>query len=236
MRSLLLLIFLGAGVTLSLNGQVDPAATHAIDEMLQGARVIELPEGKALVLRNTWGPLDLPIFSDEKLLLETTFNTDYSHVRGVRRLVELTGTGDSDGLLTVLTKNLRDIEQKSGHEVAPLRPTSQRFLVIAYQDLATKSWKVSSVTSDTDTSANVTNRQNFEKPDRSTALGAMPSLKRYWFAVALIQDGQLMRARSELEGCIQISRKEKAGAVFKASEEAVNALLAEIASVIGPKN
>lgn len=236
MRRLPLLLLMFAVPLPSICQQVDPAATHAIDQMLQGARIIELPEGKMLVQQNSWVGLDLPMFSEQKVLVESEFPTDVQGIQGVKRLVELAGTGDSKGLLTGITKNLRDIDQKYGSDVEPLWPVSQRFLVIAYQDLSTKVWKVSAMTSDTDTSANVANKQDYAKADRSKVLGAKPSLKRYWFALALVQDGKLKQARAELEGCVQMSQKEKADAPYKASETAVNAILAEIASVTGQTN
>ena len=84
------------------------------------------------------------------------------------------------------------------------------------------------------TAAEVENKKDFDKPDRYSVLGAMPSLKRYWFAIALIQDGKLSRARKELEGCLQMSRKEKAAERNKASANDVTVLINEIEAIVGP--
>ena len=45
-------------------------------------------------------------------------------------------------------------------------PFLERFLVIAYQDVGTKAWKVMSITNNTDTAAEVENKQGFDKPDK----------------------------------------------------------------------
>lgn len=235
MRRLLLFILMLLVTIPSICQQVDPAATHAIDQVLNGARIIELSEGKSLVQENSWVDLDLPIFSDEKILAEAVLPTDVEGIQGVKRLVELSGLGNSNGLLTGAAKSLRGTEQEYGRDVEPLRQTSQRFLVIAYRDVSTRVWKVSAITSDTDTAADVAAKQDFAKVDRYTVVGAQPSLKRYLLAVALIQDGKLRQARLELQACVQMAPKEKAAAPYKASNTAVNVMLAEIADVIGPQ-
>lgn len=181
-----LLFLLMAVALFSFAQQVDPSATRAIDGVLQGARIIELPEGKKLVEQNTWGDLDLPIFSGATTIFESEFDTDAASIRGVKRLVELVGSGDSSGLLLASGKRLRDIDEKYGSDVEPLRPATQRFLVVAYQDTVTRTWKAISITSKTDTAAEVDNTRDFNKLDKFSILGARPSLKRYWFAMAVI--------------------------------------------------
>ncbi len=228
------LLFLLLAVALpSVAQQVDPSATRAIDQVLQGARVLELPDGKKLVEQNSWTGLSVPIFDEAKTLLEVTFDTDSTGIQGVKRLIELSGSGDSDGLLTDVGRKLRDIDEQYGRSVEPLRPVSQRFVAIAYRDAETKRWKVMSITSRTDTAAEVAERQDFDKPDRSSLLGSKPSLKRYWFAIALIQDGKLRRARQELEACLQMSLKERAAEGDKASVNNVTMRINELDAITG---
>lgn len=232
MRHLLFVLFL---MTLGPVGQqVDPSAARAIDQLVQGARIYEMPEGKKLVEENSWNDLDLPIFTNAETIFESSFDTDAAGVKGVKRLVELAGAGESGGLLTRDLKKLRDIQEKYGERQEPLTQVRQRFLVIAYQDTSTKAWKVISVTHNTDTAAEVEKWRDFGKPDKYSLVGLQPSWKRYLFARALIDDGKLNGARRELEGCSQMSRAEKAAqADKKASPQLITASIEEIDEILG---
>ena len=76
----------------------------------------------------------------------------------------------------------------------------------------------------------------FNSGDRYSLLGAKPSLKRYWFAWALIHDGNLMKARRELEECLRMSNNENAPPSDKASAESVLLTVKIIDAILGSKS
>lgn len=102
-------------------------AAKAADDFLQGVKLIELPEGKKLLLQTQWivGDADYgenfysrPEFTAATTLYEGLFNTDISGVQGFKRLVQMQAVS------------------KAG------TPLMLKYIMIAYKDLASKKWKI----------------------------------------------------------------------------------------------
>lgn len=195
-----------------------------------------MPEGKKAVKETTWNDLRVPLLSRATTLFESAFETDVAGVRGVRRLVELEGSGEQDGvLLTDTGKMSRDASIKYGQAVSPLRSVRQRFLVIAYQDPATSKWYVLDITEETDTDKSVAEGQNYLTPDKYSLMGVQPSMKRFQFASSLLRAGKLAGAYQEFRASAEMAKTEVAPDFMKVKTTSAAHAMAVIEKVVGPR-
>lgn len=102
-------------------------ASEAVDTFLKGVKLIDLPEGKALLARCQWitGEADnganfyaRPIYTKAKTIFEALFNTDVPGIIGYKRLMEMDAVSETRTTLKL------------------------RFIAIAYSDKKTGEWKV----------------------------------------------------------------------------------------------
>jgi hypothetical protein len=109
--------------------QPDPEvqAAAVVDKFLQGVKLADLPEGKAMMVETQWitGDADngqnfytRPVYTDSKTLYEGMFDTDVPGVRGYKRLMEMDAVSQAN------------------------TPLKIRFIAIAYQNKSSGEWKV----------------------------------------------------------------------------------------------
>lgn len=102
-------------------------ASEAVDTFLKGVKLIDLPEGKALLARSQWitGDADnganfyaRPVYTKAKTIFEALFDTDLPGIVGYKRLMEMDAVSETRTTLRL------------------------RFIAIAYSDKKTGDWKV----------------------------------------------------------------------------------------------
>lgn len=102
-------------------------ASDAVDVFLKGIKLMDLPEGKALLARTQWitGEADnganfyvRPFYTKAKTIFETLFDTDIPGISGYKRLMEMEAVSEARTTLKL------------------------RFIAIAFADKRTGEWKV----------------------------------------------------------------------------------------------
>lgn len=124
MSSSLLLVFtvLLTFTSILAAQQTDGQASKAADTFLSAVKIIELPEGKKMLVQEAWNwegqPAHYPVYSEAKTLFEGMFSTDVPEIVGYKRLVELKVLTESGGI------------------------TVKHYMLISYKDKSLGTWKV----------------------------------------------------------------------------------------------
>lgn len=106
------------------------------DQFLLGVQTSTLPEGKTILKSTTLSNIELPVLINYRIILETLFDTDVPSIQGFKRLMQ--------------TK----VQSEAGTEL------SKQFVLIAYQAIDSKEWKVLEFTEAIDHERNFTYTKN----------------------------------------------------------------------------
>ncbi len=170
-------------------------ASATIDQYLQGMKILELPEGKALIAETQWDVRfehrSVPIFSGYQTVYQGLFSTDAVGLRGYKRLIDIQGRSEAG------------------------TPLTTRYLLVAYKDSATNVWKVLQFTKaqDTEHAAEYFRRDMQSQTIIGSRVVENFSYKHYLYALTLVDAGRVYEAKKEFQQALDLDSQESVGDV-----------------------
>ena len=190
------------------------SATQVADKFLEGAKTIELPDGKKAISESSWPirrrvNLSVPIFNHYVVVGDGMFDTDVSGVRGFKRLVDIEARNEAGATLT------------------------KRYMLFLYQNRNNQRWKVLSFAESQDTDEAVRYFRD-DWPARDTFGGPRTfGYDTYMLALVLIDAGKVHQARETFKSALDFAKREDATQTFSVPENEVQDYLVALQAITG---
>ena len=171
--------FLIPGICFS---QVDASASKVADKYLSALKIIDLPEGRAMLSEAEWEkPVynEYPVFMEASTLFESMFATTIPGIQGYKRLV----------LLKTISK--------------AKTPLIERYLLICYRDKRSQKWKVLDFTVSIDLEYWI--RETKNKLSGKHILPAQYNYREYGFF--LLAAGKIDQAKEAFQKACDLNRE-----------------------------